>query len=98
MGLIIFQITLLTTHQIVLGWPISVNSLACITSIGNSVDTIKFQDYVKEKLAKLEEYFLQKQHLTMDFDEDFANSFNNSQMVTSTSLFHQPFYSQERSF
>ena len=67
---------------------IYVNDLNFSYSIENSLDTQKFQSYVKEELAKREQLILQKLHLTMDVDADFAKSFNDSQMVSGTSLFH----------
>ena len=85
MGWIIFLKNFWITRLIALGLPISVSKSTYPDNIGNSLDTKMFQSYVKEKLAKREQRILQKQHMTMDVDSDFAKSFKSSQMVSGTS-------------
>ena len=50
--------------------------------IGNSLNTVRFQKLVKDKLEEREADMLKKHNLIMEVDMDFADIFNSSSMVS----------------
>ena len=50
--------------------------------IGNSLNKLRFQKLVKDKLEEREAYMLKKRNLIMEVDKDFAEIFNSSSMVS----------------
>ena len=77
----ISQIITSKALQIEACWRISVIFLLFIASIGNSLKKYQFQVFIRSKLYEWEKSLLKSHKLTMEVDQEFANIFEQSQMV-----------------
>ena len=80
---IILLITIWIILQIVPGLQIYVILRALIFSIGNTMDTERFQTMIKVQLRKRQDHILNNQKLSLQVDNDFATIFKNSQIIAS---------------
>ena len=72
----------LKIHQTGAGWQIFVIFLLLIQSIGNSLKKDTFQIFIKSKLSEREQSLLKSHKLTMEVNQEFADIFEQSHMVS----------------
>ena len=84
------------THQTGVGWQIFVILLLLILLVGNSLKKYKFQVFIRSRLHEREQSLLKSHKLTMEVDQEFADIFERSQMVSGKVMKAEYFFSTKR--